>query len=125
MTNFSHIRYVALNTLLRTVSLDSNAVQRHRATVLDCLKDPDVSIQRRAMELAFALTNRNNFKVRNEALSHLQSNKTFSSESVWTEKVLFTSTDTVTVAAAAAGGKSRRRAGQCNNVYFIYLLGKS
>ena len=28
---------LALNTLLKTVALDSNAVQRHRATVLDCL----------------------------------------------------------------------------------------
>jgi AP-1 complex subunit gamma-1 len=53
---------VALNTLLRTVDFDSNAVQRHRATVLDCLKDQDASIKRRAMELAFALTNAQNFR---------------------------------------------------------------
>jgi AP-1 complex subunit gamma-1 len=29
---------VALNTLLRTVHADNSAVQRHRATILECLK---------------------------------------------------------------------------------------
>jgi len=49
--------YVALNTLLKTVSKDVNAVQRHRQTVLDCLHDQDISIRRRALELTFALIN--------------------------------------------------------------------
>ena len=56
------LRYVALNTLLRTVSVDYNAVQRHRTTILDCLKENDVSIRRRALELSFALINKNNIR---------------------------------------------------------------
>ncbi|CAL8470618.1 g10160 [Coccomyxa elongata] len=56
----NNMRYVALNILARVVSVDLQAVQRHRSTVVDCVKDADVSIRRRALDLVYALVNEGN-----------------------------------------------------------------
>lgn len=59
-----NIRYVALNTLLKTVQSpdNSDAVQRHRGTIIDCLREPDISIRRRALVLVFALITSSNIR---------------------------------------------------------------
>ncbi|EPZ33272.1 AP-1 complex subunit gamma-1-like protein [Rozella allomycis CSF55] len=59
----NNIRYVALNTLTKTIDIDNNAVQRHRNIIIECLRDADISIKRRALELAFALINENTIRV--------------------------------------------------------------
>ena len=45
------------------VAVEPNAVQRHRNTILECLRDPDISIRRRALDLSFTLINEGNVRV--------------------------------------------------------------
>merc|ERR1719343_1498992 len=68
----NNIRYVALATLQRVVNIDLKAVQRHRATIIDCLKDADISIRKRALDVAYALVNEENIKnMTKELLNYL------------------------------------------------------
>ncbi|KAJ3134858.1 clathrin associated protein complex large subunit [Physocladia obscura] len=73
----NNIRYVALTTLTKTsqttLSADSSALQRHRATILDCLRDSDISIRHRALDLSFFLINSQNIRIlTRELLSFLE-----------------------------------------------------
>ena len=76
----NNIRYVALNTLSRSFveqhesgkfleesdnkgsNTASTALLRHRAVILDCLKDADITIRQRALELIYYLVNTENVK---------------------------------------------------------------
>lgn len=60
----NNIRYVALNTLQRVVEADNGAqlIQRHRQTIVSCLKDSDISIRRRALDLVYALVDSTNVR---------------------------------------------------------------
>ncbi|XP_020110400.1 AP-1 complex subunit gamma-2 [Ananas comosus] len=58
----NNIRYVALNMLMKAITVDAQAVQRHRTTILECVKDSDASIRKRALELVFLLVNDGNVK---------------------------------------------------------------
>lgn len=51
----NNIKYVALNTLIKVVPQEPKAVQRHKKFISKCLRDPDVFIRKRALELTFAI----------------------------------------------------------------------
>ncbi|KAM6948393.1 AP-1 complex subunit gamma-like 2 [Aplochiton taeniatus] len=55
LNNDRNIRYISMTSLQKIVQTDHNAVQRHRGTIVDCLKDQDASVKRRALELSLAL----------------------------------------------------------------------
>ncbi|OBA19970.1 clathrin associated protein complex large subunit, gamma-adaptin [Metschnikowia bicuspidata var. bicuspidata NRRL YB-4993] len=59
----NNTRYVALEMLLTVIEYEPLAVQRHRATIVSCLSDGDISIRRRALELSFAIMNEQNVRV--------------------------------------------------------------
>lgn len=59
----NNIKYVALNTLLNVVHYEPLAVQRHRAIIVACLNDTDISIRRRSIELIFRIMNKQNVKL--------------------------------------------------------------
>ena len=68
----NNIRYVALNTLSKLADRDISTVNRHRQTIVDCMKDADVTIRTRALELVFVLANGSNIRaLAREMLNYL------------------------------------------------------
>ena len=68
----NNIRYVALNSLMNVVGEDANSVQKHRGTILECLKDVDISIRQRALDLCYLLVDLNTVsQITTELLNYL------------------------------------------------------
>ncbi|AMD20480.1 HDL264Cp [Eremothecium sinecaudum] len=61
-SNDMNTKYIALNTLARVVAVEPQAVQGHRKFISQCLFDPDVSIQKRSLELMFTIMEDSNMK---------------------------------------------------------------
>nr|XP_057924370.1 AP-1 complex subunit gamma-like 2 [Doryrhamphus excisus]XP_057924371.1 AP-1 complex subunit gamma-like 2 [Doryrhamphus excisus] len=62
LNNDRNIRYIAMTSLQKIVVTDNIAVQRHRGTIVDCLKDADASVKRRALDLSLALVSASNIR---------------------------------------------------------------
>ena len=57
----NNLKYVALNTLSKFLNIDETIVQRHKITILGCLKDSDIIIKKQALNLISQLINETNF----------------------------------------------------------------
>ena len=61
-SNDYNLKYIALNTLKDVARKDLASVQKHRAVILEFLKDNDISLQKRALDLIYLIINKNNLK---------------------------------------------------------------
>jgi hypothetical protein len=72
----NNTRFVGLKTLSMVIHRDKSAVGRHKNTIIDCLKDPDETIRKRAMELIFELVDAENVRtLAREMLNYLVTSK--------------------------------------------------
>ena len=62
-SNDYNLKYIALNTLKDVARKDLTSVQKHRAVILEFLKDYDISLQKRALDLIYLIINKNNLKI--------------------------------------------------------------
>lgn len=58
----NNYKYIALNTLQEVGKNDINSVQKHKTIILECLKDNDISVKRRALDLIYIIINQSNIK---------------------------------------------------------------
>ena len=68
-----NIRYLGLDAMTRMAKLDgAEVVQMHQSTVLESLKDIDISVRKRALNLLYVLTDRSNAVIIvSDLLTHL------------------------------------------------------
>ncbi|KAL4432313.1 hypothetical protein ABPG74_011072 [Tetrahymena malaccensis] len=65
-------KYCALFMLKQVVNHDINAVQKHKQTILDCMKESDISVKQLALDLVYIITNEQNVKsIIKELLNYL------------------------------------------------------
>ena len=85
-------KYIALNTLREVAKNDLVSVQKHKNIILECLRDSDISIKTRALDLIYLIVNSSNIKQiikecnNHEIISEFISNKLLSYASTTREK---------------------------------------
>ena len=66
------MKYIALNTLQDVGRYDIASVTKHKNLILEFLKDKDISLQKRALDLIYLIINKNNLKsISKECIKYL------------------------------------------------------
>ncbi|KAL9644552.1 hypothetical protein ABK040_009416 [Willaertia magna] len=72
-TKDNNLKFVALHSLKKVSKLDGQAINRHLPTIIECLKDHDISIRKRALDLIYVIVNDSNVTVlAKELINHLE-----------------------------------------------------
>lgn len=58
----NNAKYVALNTLLDVANMDMKLVTPLQSVIITCMSDEDISIQRTALDLGYAIVDKENYK---------------------------------------------------------------
>jgi len=61
-SNSRNLRYVALQSLQKVVRFDLQSVQKHKAIILECLRENDMSIKKLALDVLYLITNEKNIE---------------------------------------------------------------
>lgn len=68
----NNIRFIALKSLHQVVNVDYKAVEKHKTTILGCIKDPDIAIKKKALDLVYQICKNTNVKgIVKELLNYL------------------------------------------------------
>jgi AP-1 complex subunit gamma-1 len=68
----NNIRFIALKCLDQVVNVDYKAVEKHKTTIVGCMKDADVTIRKKALDLVYRICKTTNIKsIIKELLNYL------------------------------------------------------
>jgi len=86
----NNYKYLALNTLNDIAKIDIDTVQKHKNVILEFLKDPDIAIKRRSLDLTYLIVNTENIRqIVTETLDFINSTTNIEFKLELTSKIFY------------------------------------
>jgi len=86
----NNYKYLALNTLNDIAKIDIDTVQKHKNVILEFLKDPDIAIKRRSLDLTYLIVNSENIRqIVTETLDFINSTSNVEFKLELTSKIFY------------------------------------
>ena len=86
----NNYKYLALNTLNDIAKIDIDTVQKHKNVILEFLKDPDIAIKRRSLDLTYLIVNTENIRqIVTETLDFINSTSNVEFKLELTSKIFY------------------------------------